>query len=110
MCDENVNEIITQNEPENLTIQSNDKLSYYQRNREKRIEYQKQYYNKNIRKEQKPKRVVDMKEYFQEYYSIRKEDLLQEVKCEICNKFVTKANLLRHNKSLKHLMKMNKFN
>ena len=55
-------------------------------------------------KTDKPKKCADMKQYQRDYYLKKhKSELLQKIKCELCNKEMYRGNLPRHRLSSKHL-------
>ena len=37
------------------------------------------------------------------FYENHKEEINQKIKCDICNKEISKYNIYRHNKSIKHI-------
>jgi len=67
---------------------------YYENNKNKMLMYVKEYRNNNIYK---------VKEKRKEHYDNNRDKLLEKVNCDICNKFVSRASLLRHQKTKKCL-------
>ena len=58
----------------------------------------------------KPKKYTyDLKQYHKDYYAQNnlKEKSKSKVKCDICDKLITVCNLSHHNKTRKHIIKMN---
>ena len=67
---------------------------YYENNKNKMIMYVKEYRNNNTYKVQEKRK---------EYYDNNRDKLLEKVNCDICNKFVSRVSLLRHQRSKKCL-------
>lgn len=44
-------------------------------------------------------------EYMIAYYNKHKGKWNEKVKCDVCNKYVSKSNLNKHNKTKKHIIK-----
>ena len=74
---------------------------YRLKNKEKLDSYSKEWKAKN-------------KEYLSEYQKKQYEEnkdrilegMLSKVKCDVCDKYVTKCHLLRHKRTKKHIKKM----
>jgi len=95
---------------------------YYKNNKEQISEKRKEYYEENKEKikenyeENKEKKLENSKKYYErnkekkkEYYEINKEKLNEKITCE-CGCETSKLNLLRHQKTKKHVDLMEKQN
>lgn len=52
------------------------------------------------------KQLENIKEYNRDYYhSTNKYNLLEKIKCECCDKYVSSVNLIKHQKTKKHIKK-----
>lgn len=67
-------------------------------------EYFKEYYNKNKERLQEANRIRSYEYYQKNKDNIRKNDI--KILCEHCNKYITKSNISKHNKTSKHLKNM----
>jgi len=86
--------------------------NYYQENKNKILEYHQNYYEENkdkikentskYRKANKDKNL----KYQQKYRDKNKDKINEKINCE-CGCMISKANLLRHQKSPKHIKLMN---
>ena len=57
-----------------------------------------------IQKQEKIRKVVDIKEYQKEYYLKKhKEQLLTKIECSLCHKKIYLGNMPRHKKTKKHI-------
>ena len=73
-----------------------DKIKeYYEENKKKKLEKLKEYYEKN-KQEIKEK----TKEYYENNKDKRNEKNKEKVKCDICNKILSRSSLNRHIKNL----------
>ncbi len=83
---------------------------YYEDNREKYLEYFKEYRENNREKtkeyyeDNREKRL----EYFKEYREVNKEKISEKVTCE-CGCEITKSNLSNHKKTQRHIKNMKLF-
>ncbi len=93
----------------NKKIPSQQKSEYRQNNKEKISQYDKEYYQNNKEKAkeyyQNNKEKISQREA--EWRQKNREKLAEKVSCE-CGSIVTRANLTRHQKSIKHIMFVNK--
>ena len=71
--------------------------NYYEENKDKLKEYIQNYYEANKDK---------ILEYHQNYYEVNKDRINEKVNCD-CGCEVSRTNLLRHQKSKRHLNNMN---
>jgi len=91
-----------------------DKKEYYEKNKDKILERQKEYrenneewrqYHKQYHKQYYYENKEYHKEYYKEYYYENKDKLLErqgeKIKCPICNKIVRRDSLIRHKKTMK---------
>ena len=93
-------------------ITEEQKQNYYQENKDKILEYHQNYYEENkdkikentskYREANKDKNL----EYQQKYRDKNKDKINEKVKC-VCGCMISKANLLRHKTSPKHIKLMN---
>ena len=108
-----VNKLIPTRTGKEYYIDNKEKIKEYRKdNREHHKEYMKEYMknNKDIIKEKNKEYRKDnrekIKEYMKEYYDDNKltikENNKEKLTCNLCNSQITKCNLARHNKSIKH--------
>jgi len=93
-------------------ITEEQKQNYYQENKDKILEYHQNYYEENkdkIKKNTSKYREANKDknlEYQQKYRDKNKDKINEKINCE-CGCMISKANLLRHQKSPKHIKLMN---
>jgi len=97
----------------NIDIPTRSDKEYYEDNKEKIIQNQKEYYKDNkekirqYKKEYYKKNKEEINKKRREYTEKHKEEIRENnketIKCDICNSFITKHNLKRHQKSKKCL-------
>jgi hypothetical protein len=88
-----------------------EKPSYYERNKDKKLEYAKKYRedNKNSIKEYQKKRREENKEYFDSYYEKNKEKLNEKAKEKInclCGAVISRRYMSTHSKTNKHILRV----
>ena len=99
---------IENNECVNMCIPGRTPKEYREDNKEKIAEHKKEYYedNKEKKKEYREQNKEHITEYMKEYYEDNKEKISERRKekivCE-CGIEITKTNLCRHLKSIKHI-------
>jgi hypothetical protein len=102
----------------NKRIEGRNKREYYIDNKKEILENRKKYYNDNtdeILKGQKAyynKNQDEILEKNRQFYMNNKENILQHknqrINCQICNCYINKGDLSRHNKTKKHQSNLNK--
>jgi len=90
--------IPTRNKKEWYEINKDKYKEYYENNKEKRNEKRKEYYQANKKKE-----LEQQKEYYELNKDKIKAKVKEKVNCPICNTFIRKDGLSRHQKTIKCL-------